>query len=127
MSFLHVDRILVSCKCLSHSGKLHSLRCVYCPSRHLHAAAAGLLQEVCRRYRSTAAVAGQPAAAAPQHSAPDMELGQWVIWVIFHVRVIIFTRRETRVFPVFEKMPKMQNIHLKAEMTKVIVRCLLLD
>ena len=42
---------------------------------------------VCRRYRSTAAVAGQPAAAALQHSAPDMELGQWVIWVIFHVRV----------------------------------------
>ena len=32
--------------------------------------------------------------------------GQWVIWVIFHVRVmhrvIILTRCETRVFPVFE-------------------------
>ena len=46
---------------------------------------------------------------------------QWVIWVIFHVRVtgspghrvIILTRCETRVFPVFEKMPKMQNVHLK--------------
>jgi len=42
----------------------------------------------------------------------------WVIgspgqWVIFHVRVIILTRCETRVFPVFEKMPKMQNVHLK--------------
>jgi len=67
--------------------------------------------------------------------------GQWVIWVIFHGvcisavclfkcccyvenklslmsgspghRVIILTRCETRVFPVFEKMPKMQNVHLK--------------
>ena len=42
--------------------------------------------------------------------------GQWVIWVIFHVRVtgfIILTRCETRVFLVFEKMPKMQNVHLK--------------
>ena len=28
-------------------------------------------------------------------------------------RVIILKRRETRVFPVFEKMPKMQNVHLK--------------
>jgi len=27
--------------------------------------------------------------------------------------VIILTRCETRVFPVFEKMPKMQNVHLK--------------
>ena len=27
-------------------------------------------------------------------------------------RVIILTRCETRVFPVFEKMPKMQNVHL---------------
>jgi len=48
-------------------------------------------------------------------------LGQWVIWVIFYVRVtgspghrvIILTRCETRVFPFFEKMPKMQNVHLK--------------
>jgi len=30
--------------------------------------------------------------------------GQWVIWVIFHVRVIILTWCETRVFPVFEKI-----------------------
>ena len=30
--------------------------------------------------------------------ASEMELGQWVIWVIFHVRVIILTRREARVF-----------------------------
>ena len=28
-------------------------------------------------------------------------------------RVIILTRCETRVFPVFEKMPKMQNVYLK--------------
>jgi len=28
-------------------------------------------------------------------------------------RVIILTRCETRVFPVFEKMPKVQNVHLK--------------
>ena len=28
-------------------------------------------------------------------------------------RVIILTRRETRVFQVFEEMPKMQNVHLK--------------
>jgi len=28
-------------------------------------------------------------------------------------RVIILTRYETRVFPVFKKIPKMQNVHLK--------------
>jgi len=28
-------------------------------------------------------------------------------------RVIILTRCETRVFPVFETMPKMQNVHMK--------------
>jgi len=28
-------------------------------------------------------------------------------------RVITLNRCETRVFPVFEKMPKMQNVHLK--------------
>jgi len=33
-------------------------------------------------------------------------LGQWVIWVNFHVRVIILTRCEARVFPVLEKCPK---------------------
>jgi len=39
--------------------------------------------------------------------------GQWVIWVSSFTsglpshRVIILTRLETRVFPVFEKMPKM--------------------
>jgi len=42
-------------------------------------------------------------------------------------RVIISTRCETRVFPVFEKMPKMQKYIWNAEMTKVVVRCLLLD
>jgi len=42
---------------------------------------------------------------------PDMELGHWVTGSMGHVghlsrpghRVIILTRRETRVFPVFEK------------------------
>jgi len=41
--------------------------------------------------------------------------GQWVIWVVFHVPVIVssFWPGETRVLPVFEKIPKMQNAHLK--------------
>ena len=59
--------------------------------------------------------------------------GQWVIRVIFHVRVTGspgLTRCETRVFPVFEK--NSQNAERRpyiwnAEMTKVIVGCLLLD
>jgi len=33
-------------------------------------------------------------------------------------RVIILTRCETRVFPVFEKMPKMQKVHLKCRNNK---------
>jgi len=53
--------------------------------------------------------------------SPDMELGYWVTGSMGHLghpshpghRVIILTRCETRVFPVFEKMPKMQNVHLK--------------
>jgi len=52
---------------------------------------------------------------------PYVELGHWVTGSVGHLghlsrpghRVIILTRRETRVFPVFEKMPKMQNVHLK--------------
>ena len=51
----------------------------------------------------------------------DMELGHWVTGSMGHLgqllrpghRVIILTRCETRVFPVFEKMSKMQNVHLK--------------
>jgi len=51
----------------------------------------------------------------------DMELGHWVTGSMGHLghlsrpghRVIILTRCETRVFPVLEKMPKMQNVHLK--------------
>jgi len=51
----------------------------------------------------------------------DMELGHWVTESMGHLghlsrpghRVIILTRCETRVFAVFEKMPKMQNVHLK--------------
>ena len=50
-----------------------------------------------------------------------MELGHWVTGLMGHLghllrtgrRVIILTRCETRDFPVFEKMPKMQNVHLK--------------
>ena len=50
-----------------------------------------------------------------------MELGHWVTGSMNHLghlsppghRVIILTRCETRVFPVFEKMPKMQNVYLK--------------
>ena len=47
-----------------------------------------------------------------------MELGHWVTGSMGHLsrpghRVIILTRRETRVFPVVVKMPKMQNVHLK--------------
>jgi len=51
----------------------------------------------------------------------DMELGHWVTGSMGHLghlsrpghRVIILTRCETRVYPVFEKMTKMQNVHLK--------------
>ena len=51
----------------------------------------------------------------------DMELGHWVTGSMAHLghlshpghRVIILTRCETRVFPVFEKMPKMQKVNLK--------------
>jgi len=47
---------------------------------------------------------------------PDMELGHWVTGSMGHLghlsrpghRVVIFTRRETRVFPVFEKKPKIK-------------------
>ena len=49
-----------------------------------------------------------------------MELGHWVTGSMGHLghlsrpghRVIILIRRETRVFPVFEKMPKMMQILL---------------
>ena len=42
---------------------------------------------------------------------PEMELGHWVTGSMGHLshpgyRVIILTRCETRVFPVFEKTPK---------------------
>ena len=50
-----------------------------------------------------------------------MELGHWVTGSMGNLghlsrtgrRVIILTRCETRDFPVFEKMHKMQNVHLK--------------
>jgi len=55
-----------------------------------------------------------------------MELGHWVTGSMGHLghlsrpghRVIILTRYETRVFPVFEKMSKMQNVHLKCRNDK---------
>ena len=55
-----------------------------------------------------------------------MELGHWVTGSMGYLghlsrlghRVIILTRCETRVFPVFEKMPKMQNVHLKCRNDK---------
>jgi len=48
---------------------------------------------------------------------PDMELGHWATGSMGHLdhlsrpghRVIILTRCETRVFPVFDKMPKLQK------------------
>jgi len=56
----------------------------------------------------------------------------WVIGSPGHLsrpghRVIIMTRCETQVFPVFEKCPTCKTYISNAEMTKVIVRCLLLD
>ena len=64
-----------------------------------------------------------------------MELGHWVTGSMGHLGhlscpghpVIISTRCETRVFPVFEKMPKRQNVHLKCWNDKSHRRCLLLD
>ena len=54
------------------------------------------------------------AAARCSHSPiHTYQTWNWVIWVIFKFRVTILTRCQTRVFPVFEKMPKMQNVHLK--------------
>ena len=57
--------------------------------------------------------------------------GQWVIWVIFHFRVTgssFWPGVRPRVFPVFEKKyPKCKTYIWNGEMTKVIVRCLLLD
>jgi len=47
-------------------------------------------------------------------TAADMELGQWVI---FYIRVIILTRCETRVFPVFKK--NAQNAKHTFEMLKL--------
>ena len=60
-----------------------------------------------------------PARAQPQHSA--RQSWNWVIRSLGHLGhlsrpghwVIVLTRCEIRVFPVFEKVPKMQNVHLK--------------
>ena len=61
------------------------------------------------------------AAARRRIYRSDMELGHWVTGSMVHLghlsrpdhRVIILTRCQTRVFPVFEKMPKMQKGNLK--------------
>jgi len=68
----------------------------------------------------------QKAAARRRLYRSVMELGHWVTGSMGHLghlsrpghRVIILTRCETRVFPVFEKMPKMQNVHLKCRNDK---------
>ena len=61
----------------------------------------------------------------------DMELGHWVIWVIFHVRVTGSPGHHFNPDPSFsdfrKKCPKRKTYIWNAEMTKVIVRCLLLD
>jgi len=70
--------------------------------------------------------------------APDMELGHWVTYCrsmghLGHLslpghRVIILTRCETPSFSGFrKKCPKCKTYIWNGEMTKVIVRCLLLD
>jgi len=56
--------------------------------------------------------------------------GQWVIWVIFHVRVTgssFWPGVRTEFFRFSKKCPKCTGYIWYAEMTKVIVRCLLLD
>ena len=67
------------------------------------------------------AIRGRSVADVSPAYTPDMELGHRVNGLFGSSftsgwpghRVIILTRCETRVFPVFEKMPKMQNVHLK--------------
>ena len=60
-------------------------------------------------------------------------LRQWVIWVIFHVRVTGSPGHhfdpvwDTSFFRFSKKCPKCKTYIWNAEMTKVIVRCLLLD
>jgi len=54
----------------------------------------------------------------------DMELGQWVIWVIFHVRVtghrvIILTRCETPSFPLFRKKAQDKDIKIYILFVKI--------
>ena len=64
-----------------------------------------------------------------------VELGHWVTGWVGHLghlscpghRVIILTRCETEFFPFSKKCPKCKTYIWNAEMTKVIVRCLLLD
>jgi len=56
--------------------------------------------------------------------------GQWVIWVIFHVRVTgssFWLDVRPEFFRFSKKCPKCKTYIWNAEMRKVIVRCLLLD
>jgi len=56
--------------------------------------------------------------------------GQWVIWVIFHVRVTgssFWPYVRLEFFRFSKKCPKCKTNIWNAEMTKVVVRCLLLD
>ena len=56
--------------------------------------------------------------------------GQWAIWVIFHVRVTgssFWPGVRSEFFRFSKKCPKCKTYIWNAEMTKVIVRCLLLD
>ena len=56
--------------------------------------------------------------------------GQWVVWVIFHVRVTgssFWPGVRPEFFRFSKKCPKCKTSIWNAEMTKVIVRCLLLD
>ena len=69
------------------------------------------LSDACRAHSSKPAPDGRT--DVRQMHRPDMELGHWVTGSMGHLsrpanRVIILTRYDTRVFPVFEKKPKIK-------------------
>jgi len=69
------------------------------------------LSDACRAHSSKPAPDGRT--DVRQMHRPDTELGHWVTGSMGHLsrpahRVIILTRCETRVFPVFEKKPKIK-------------------
>jgi len=56
--------------------------------------------------------------------------GQWVIWVTFHVRVTgssFWPDVRPEFFQFWKNCPKCKTYNWNGEMTKVLVRCLLLD